>query len=80
MRFFTQYELMIHDFYGNKSKLFQHILSPLISYQICTRLLNKKKLYYGNNSIYGKEMERKRESMDAITYVRSTKNKYYPSN
>jgi hypothetical protein len=32
---------MIHDFYGKKSKLFKHILSPLISYQICTKLLNK---------------------------------------
>jgi hypothetical protein len=39
---FAQYELVIHDFYGKKSKLFKHILSPLISYQICTRLLNKK--------------------------------------
>jgi hypothetical protein len=38
---FAQYELMIHDFYGKKSKLFYHILSPLISYQICTRFLNK---------------------------------------
>jgi hypothetical protein len=28
---------MNHDFYGKKS-----ILSPLISYQICTRFLNKK--------------------------------------
>jgi hypothetical protein len=43
-------------------------------------LLNKKKLYYGNNNIDEKEMERKNGSMDAITYVRSTKNKYYPSN
>jgi hypothetical protein len=25
-------------------------------------------------------MERKRESMDAMTYVRSTNNKYYPFN
>jgi hypothetical protein len=33
-----------------------------------------------NNSIDGKEMERKMGSMDAITYVRSTKNKYYSSN
>jgi hypothetical protein len=39
---FLHNELMIHDFYGKKSKLFKHILSPLISYQICTRLLNKK--------------------------------------
>jgi hypothetical protein len=29
-----------------------------------------------NNRINGKEMERKRGSMDAIIYVRSTKNKY----
>jgi hypothetical protein len=33
-----------------------------------------------NNSIDEKEIERKRGSMDAITYVRSTKNGYYPSN
>jgi hypothetical protein len=33
-----------------------------------------------NNNIDEKEMERKRGSMDAITYVRSTKNKYYLSN
>jgi hypothetical protein len=39
MRFSTQYELMIHDVYGKKNELFQHILAPLISYPICTRLL-----------------------------------------
>jgi hypothetical protein len=39
MGFSAQYELMIHDVYGKKSELLQHILSPLISYQICTRLL-----------------------------------------
>jgi hypothetical protein len=37
-------------------------------------LLNKKKLYYGNNSIDGKEMERKRGSMDAFMYVRLIEN------
>jgi hypothetical protein len=41
---------------------------------------NKKKLYYENNSINGKETERKRGSMDVIIYVRSIKNRYYPSN
>jgi hypothetical protein len=51
MRFSTQYELMIQGFMVKKSELFQYILSPLISYQTCIRLLNKKKLYYGNNSI-----------------------------
>jgi hypothetical protein len=39
MRFSAQYELMIHGVYDKKSELFQHILSPLISYQTCTRLL-----------------------------------------
>jgi hypothetical protein len=39
MRFSTHYELMIHSVYGKKSELLQHILSPLISYQTCTRLL-----------------------------------------
>jgi hypothetical protein len=39
MKFSAQYELMIHGVYGKKSELFQHILSPLISYQICTKLL-----------------------------------------
>jgi hypothetical protein len=39
MRFSVQYELMIHGVYGKKSELLQHILSPLISYQTCTRLL-----------------------------------------
>jgi hypothetical protein len=34
----------------------------------------------GNNSIEEKEMERKSGSMDTITYVLSTKNRYYPSN
>jgi hypothetical protein len=34
----------------------------------------------GNNSIDEKEMKRKRGSMDAITYVRSTKTRYYLSN
>jgi hypothetical protein len=33
-----------------------------------------------NNNIDEKEMERKRGLMDAIIYVRSTKNKYYLSN
>jgi hypothetical protein len=33
-----------------------------------------------NNNIDEKEMERKRGSMDAIIYIRSIKNKYYPSN
>jgi hypothetical protein len=42
MRFSTQYELMIHEFMVKKSELFQYILSSLISYQTCTRLLNKK--------------------------------------
>jgi hypothetical protein len=58
---FAQYELMIHDFYGKKNKLFEHKLSPLIYYQICTRLLNKK-----NNSmeiiVYkGKKWREKRD-------------------
>jgi hypothetical protein len=39
MRFFAQYELMIHSVYGMKSELFQFILSPLIFYQTYTRLL-----------------------------------------
>jgi hypothetical protein len=39
MIFSAQYELMIHGVYGKKSELFQHILSPLISYQTCTKLL-----------------------------------------
>jgi hypothetical protein len=39
MRFSAQYELMIHGVYGKKNELLHHILSPLISYQICSRLL-----------------------------------------
>jgi hypothetical protein len=39
MRFFARYELMIYGVYGKKSELFQYILSPLISYQICTKFL-----------------------------------------
>jgi hypothetical protein len=39
MRFSAQYELMIHGVYGKKNELFQHILSPLFFYQICTKLL-----------------------------------------
>jgi hypothetical protein len=37
MRFSTQYELMIHGVYGKNNELLQHILSPLIFYQTCTR-------------------------------------------
>jgi hypothetical protein len=44
------------------------------------KIAKLKKLYYGNNNIDEKVMERKKRSMDTITYVRSTKNKYYPSN
>jgi hypothetical protein len=39
MEFSAQYELMIHGVYGKKNKLFQLVLSPLISYQTCTTLL-----------------------------------------
>jgi hypothetical protein len=39
MGFSAQYELMIHGVYGKKSELLQYILSSLISYQICTKLL-----------------------------------------
>jgi hypothetical protein len=39
MGFSAQYELMIHGVYGKKNKLFQYILSPLISYQTCIKLL-----------------------------------------
>jgi hypothetical protein len=35
--------------------------------------INNNKKYYGNNTIDEKETERKRESMDAITYVLSIK-------
>jgi hypothetical protein len=63
MRFSTLYELMIHGFMVRKMNYFK-ILSPLISYQTFTRLLNKKKLYYENNSIYEKKW---REKMDQWT-------------
>jgi hypothetical protein len=39
MEFFVQYELIFTVFMIKKSELFQHILSPLISYQTCIKLL-----------------------------------------
>jgi hypothetical protein len=39
MRFFTQYELIIHNVYDKKRELFYHILSSLFFYQTYTKLL-----------------------------------------